>query len=147
MSDPLYAKDLLRLAANAIGAGRLDPFDAEGVAHNPTCGDKVSVTLRLDERGRVTGIAHETNACVLAQASSSILGAQLAGADWQKVHDLRTAVETMLHDGPPPPAPFADYAALTGATLYRNRHTCVLLPIDAVLSALTARPSATRSGR
>jgi NifU-like protein involved in Fe-S cluster formation len=136
MSDPLYAKALLRLAANAVGAGRLDPFDAQGVAHNPTCGDKVSVTLRLDSHGRVTGIAHETNACVLAQASSSILGAQLQGADRQKVQELRAAVETMLQDGPPPPAPFADYAALTGAALYRNRHTCVLLPIDAVLHAL-----------
>jgi NifU-like protein involved in Fe-S cluster formation len=136
MSDPLYAKDLLRLAANAGGAGRLNPFDAEGVAHNPTCGDKVSVTLRLDEHGRVTAMAHETSACVLAQASSSILGAQLAGADWRNVQELRAAVETMLHDGPAPPAPFADYAALTGAALYRNRHTCVLLPIDAVLSAL-----------
>jgi NifU-like protein involved in Fe-S cluster formation len=136
MSDPLYAKELLRLAANAVGAGRLDPFDAEGVAHNPTCGDKVSVTLRMDEHGRVTGIAHETNACVLAQASSSILGAQLAGADRHAVQDLRAAVEAMLHDGSPPAAPFADYAALTGAAVYRNRHTCVLLPIDAVLSAL-----------
>ena len=136
MSDPLYAKELLRLAANATGAGRLNPFDAQGVAHNPTCGDRVSVTLRLDERGRVTGIAHETNACVLAQASSSILGAQLAGADRRVVQELRSAVETMLHDGPPPAAPFADYAALTGAALHRNRHTCVLLPIDAVLRAL-----------
>ena len=136
MSDPLYAKELLRLAANAVGAGRLDPFDAQGVAHNPTCGDKVSVTLRLDKHGRVTGIAHETNACVLAQASSSILGAQLGGADRQKVQELHAAVETMLQDGSPPPAPFADYAVLTGAALYRNRHTCVLLPIDAVLRAL-----------
>ncbi|HEX3484605.1 MAG TPA: iron-sulfur cluster assembly scaffold protein [Micropepsaceae bacterium] len=138
MSDPLYAKELLRLAANAAGAGRLDPFDAQGVEHNPTCGDKVSVTLRLDGNGRVTAMAHETNACVLAQASSSILGAQLSGADRQKVQELRVAVETMLHDGPPPPAPFADYAVLTGAALYRNRHVCVLLPIDAVLRALEA---------
>ena len=136
MSDPLYAKELLRLAANAIGAGRLDPADAEGVAHNPTCGDKVSVSLRLDQSGRVTAIAHETHACILAQASSSILGAQLLGADRQKVQNLRAAVETMLHDGPPPPPPFADYAALTGAALYRNRHACVLLSIDAVLRAL-----------
>jgi NifU-like protein involved in Fe-S cluster formation len=136
MSDPLYAKELLRLAANAAGAGRLEPHDAEGVAHNPTCGDKVSVTLRVDRHGRVTAIAHETNACVLAQASSSILGAQLAGAARQDVQDLRAAVDAMLHDGPGPPAPFSDYAALTGAALYRNRHACVLLPIDAVLRAL-----------
>ena len=136
MSDPLYAKELLRLAANAVGAGRLEPFDAEGVAHNPTCGDKVSVTLRLDRHGRVTAMAHETNACVLAQASSSILGARLAGAALQNVQELRTAVAAMLHDGSAPPAPFSDYGALTGAALYRNRHACVLLPIDAILSAL-----------
>ena len=136
MSDPLYAKDLLRLAANAVGAGRLDRFDVEGHAYNPTCGDKVSVTLRLDEQRRVTAMAHETSACVLAQASASILGAQLSGTDRRRVQDLREAVATMLQDGRPPPAPFADYAALNGAAPYRNRHTCVLLPIDAVLSAL-----------
>jgi NifU-like protein involved in Fe-S cluster formation len=140
MSDPLYAKDLLRWAANAVGAGRLDPFDVEGHAYNPTCGDKISVTLRLDEQGRVTAMAHQTSACVLAQASASILGAQLSGADRQKVQDLRASVGTMLQDGRAPPAPFADYVALNGAAPFRNRHTCVLLPIDAVLSALETIP-------
>src|SRR5258706_4848975 len=127
---------MLHLEANAVGSGRLGPFDAQGGADNPNFGDRLSVTQRLDEHGRVTGIAHETNACVLAQASSSILGAQLAGAERRAVQELRSAVETMLHDGPPPAAPFADYAALTGAALHRNRHTCLLLPIYAALSAL-----------
>lgn len=136
MSDPLYAKDLLRLAASAQGAGRLSPFDAEGLAHNPTCGDRVGVTLRLDDAGRVTALAHETKACVLAQASASILGAQLSGADVDGVRELRARVAAMLKEGTPPPAPFADYAALQGAASFRNRHACVLLPIDAVLKAL-----------
>jgi nitrogen fixation protein NifU and related proteins len=137
MSDPLYAKDLLRLAANAVGAGRLSPCDAEGLAYNPTCGDRISVTLRLDAEGRIAAMGHETSACVLAQASASILGAQLSGAGEAAVRNLREQVATMLRDGAIPPAPFADYAALTGAATYRSRHTCVLLPIDAVLNALT----------
>lgn len=137
MSDPLYAKPLLRLAANAIGAGRLNPHDAEGLAHNPTCGDRVSVTLRFDEAGRIAEMAHETQACVLTQASASILGANLAGADKTAVETLRSQVSAMLKEGETPPSPFADYAALSGAAVYRNRHTCVLLPIDAVLNALS----------
>ena len=137
MSDPLYAKPLLRLAANAIGAGRLNPFDAEGHAHNPTCGDRVSVTLRFDGAGRISEIAHETQACVLTQASASILGASLAGADKASVETLRAQVSAMLREGAAPPSPFADYTALTGAAIYRNRHTCVLLPIDAVLNAFS----------
>jgi nitrogen fixation NifU-like protein len=136
MSDPLYAKDLLRLAARAAGAGRLSDFDAEGLAHNPTCGDRVSVTVKLDGNGRISALAHETAACVLAQASASILGAHLKGADAKAVTELRGQVGEMLKGGDPPPTPFADYAALTGAAAYRNRHTCVLLPINAVLDAL-----------
>jgi NifU-like protein involved in Fe-S cluster formation len=137
MSDPLYAKDLLRLAANAVGAGRLVPFDTEGLAHNPTCGDRVSVTLRLDVGGHIAAIAHETNACVLAQASASILGAHLCGVDSAGVLALRAQVAAMLREGVGPPAAFTDYATLAGAAIYRNRHTCVLLPIDAVLGALS----------
>jgi NifU-like protein involved in Fe-S cluster formation len=137
MSDPLYAKDLLRLAANAVGAGRLVPFDAEGLAHNPTCGDRVSVTLRLDVDGHIAAIAHETNACVLAQASASILGAHLSGVDSAGVFALRAQVAAMLREGIGPPPAFTDFAALAGAAIYRNRHTCVLLPIDAVLGALS----------
>ena len=140
MSDPLYAKDLLRLAANAIGAGRLSPFDAEGRAYNPTCGDRVAVTLRFDDHGRIAEIAHETQACVLAQASASILGARLSGTDKVDVESLRTEVAAMLRDNAGPPQHFSDYAALAGAAIHRNRHTCVLLPIEAVLDAFSNRP-------
>ena len=139
MSDPLYAKDLLRLAAAAEGAGRLEPFDAEGRAYNPSCGDKVGVTLRLGADGRIAAMAHETSACVLAQASASILGAQLAGSNESVIRDLRERVASMLREGEPPAPPFADYAALKGAATYRNRHSCVLLPIDAVIDALNNR--------
>ena len=136
MSDPLYAKDLLRLAAAALGAGRLSPFDAEGTAHNPTCGDKIGVTLRLDDKGHVTKFAHETHACVLTQASASILGAHLLGANVSAVRALRKSVTAMLREGTSAPPTFKDYKSLSGAATFRNRHACVLLPIDAVLDAL-----------
>lgn len=141
MSDPLYAKDLLRLAAAANGAGRLAAFDAEGSAYNPACGDRVAVTLRLDGDGRIVGIAHETSACVLAQASASLLGAHLTGADEASVRRLRGEVGTMLREGAVPLPPFSGYSALAGAAPYRNRHLCVMLPIDAVLNALNASSS------
>jgi len=136
MSDPLYAKDLLRLAASATGAGKLERFDVEGSAYNPACGDRVAVTLRLDAEGRIVEIGHEISACVLAQASASLLGAHLEGADEPSVRRLRTEVGAMLREGDSPVPPFSGYSALKGAAPYRNRHTCVLLPIDAVLDAL-----------
>jgi len=139
MSDPLYAKDLLRLAAAATGAGRLQAFDAEGSAHNPTCGDRIGVTLRLDDTGRIIEMGHETSACVLTQASASLLGANLEGANQEIVQKLRADVAVMLREGEAPAPPFSAYSALSGAASFRNRHTCVLLPIDAVLDALSKR--------
>ena len=98
----------------------------------------MAVTLRLDDTGRIKESAHQTSACVLAQASASILGKHLHGADAASVRELRTEVGAMLDEGAVPAPPFQDYAALKGAAVYRNRHTCVLLPIDAVLDALGA---------
>ena len=135
MSDPLYRQDLLRLAADANGAGRLASPDVSGFAYNPACGDKVVVDLRLAD-GRIVEFAHETRACVLAQASASILGATLSGVDGGDFANLHACVEGMLQNGPPPQPPFGGFAAFAGAIEYRSRHRCVLLPIEAVMDAL-----------
>jgi nitrogen fixation protein NifU and related proteins len=135
MSDPLYRKELLRLAADAHGAGRLPAPHATGHAYNPACGDRIIVDLSL-ANGRVTEITHDTKACVLAQASASLLGQSLRGADRIAVEELRAAVISMLEStGPAPANPFADYAAFDGAVEFKSRHRCVLLPLDAVLEA------------
>jgi NifU-like protein involved in Fe-S cluster formation len=139
VNDPLYAKDLLRLAAAATGAGSLEPCDARGGARNPVCGDRIDVTLKLDVNGQIEAMAHETHACVLTQASAAILGAHLGGVNADQVRTLRDKVSAMLRGGDVPEPPFADYGALAGAAAHRNRHTCVLLPIDAVLDALQAK--------
>jgi NifU-like protein involved in Fe-S cluster formation len=138
MSDPLYRRELLRLAADAHGAGRLSAPDATGHAYNPTCGDRVVVDLAFAD-GRVSQIAHDTRACVLAQASASILGQSLNGADRVEIEELRNAVASMLdRDTAPPESPFAAFAAFSGAVEFKNRHRCVLLPLDAVLEAFAA---------
>ena len=136
MSDPLYKKEILRLAADAHGAGRLPDPRVTGKAHNPACGDTVSVDLALDKEGRVSAMAHQTKACVLAQASASILGEKLKGASREDVEQLANAIAAMLVAKALPPAPpFDAYGVFDGVIQHRNRHRCVLLPVDAVLAA------------
>lgn len=147
MSDPLYKKEILRLAADAQGAGHLDAPRIEGDAHNPVCGDKVHVELALDEQGRVIAMAHDTKACVLAQASASILGRALKGASREDVEDLANEIGLMLGaNAPPPPAPFDAYSAFEGVVEHRNRRRCVLLPVEAVLNAFENSEAAEPGG-
>ncbi len=142
MSDPLYRKDILRLAADAHGAGRLAHPDLTGTAYNPTCGDKVTVDLALDPSGRIAQVGQEAKACVLTQASASILGERLKGSTRDSVERLANEVAAMLAaGGAHPPPPFDPYSAFQGAVTHRNRHRCVLLPIEAVLNAFDSEPN------
>lgn len=132
MDDPLYRRELLRLAADARGAGRLAHVDAAGTAHNPACGDRVTVELAL-AAGRITALAHQTQACVLTQASAALLGEAAAGQDAAGVARLAEGLRAMLAGGPPPAAA---YAVFDGVASHAGRHACVLLPVEATLKAL-----------
>jgi NifU-like protein involved in Fe-S cluster formation len=140
MSDPLYRKAILRLAADAHGAGRLAEPQYTGEAFNPTCGDRVTFEVTTDAEGRIRALAHETKACVLAQASAAILGRDAKDHSPEEIARLRRDVSAMLKDNTPAPeGAFADYAVFDGAITYPSRHACVLLPIDALLNALEKR--------
>ena len=145
MSDPLYRKELLRLAADATGAGRLAAPHSSATAYNPACGDRVTVDLYLAE-GRIVALAHQTQACVLAQASAGILGARAKGLDRAGLEALRRDVVQMLEGGGKLQPPFEDYAVFDGVAAHKGRHRCVLLPLEATLEALAlsepAKPGA-----
>ena len=134
MSDLPYTTDVLRLAAEANGAGRLPPPCTSHTEHNPACGDRSTVDLRIED-SRIAAFAHDTKACVLTQASASILGAALPGRDGTELARLREDVSAMLKGGAAPSGPFARYGHLSEVARHAGRHRCVLLPIDAALKA------------
>jgi NifU-like protein involved in Fe-S cluster formation len=143
MSDPIYRRELLRLAADAVGAGRLSAPDGSATVHNPACGDRVTVDVALAD-GHIVSLKHHTQACVLTQASAAILGAEAAGLDRPALSELRDQVAAMLEGGAVPSAPFQAYGAFEGVAEHKGRHVCVLLPLEAALEALdvleTAEP-------
>lgn len=139
MIDALYTKPLLRLASDAIGAGRLVPCDGEAEIRSPVCGDRISVTVRLADR-RISAMAHETTACVLCQASASLL-AQLAPAlDAAAVEAGRQGIAAMLSSktAPEAPSPFERFAIFSALRDHPARYGCVLLPFQALLKALAS---------
>ena len=130
--DPLYPKAMLRLAADAAGAGALPKPDGVGSAHNPACGDRVTVQVALAD-GRVTALAHQTRACVLTQASAALLAGRATGLDAAALASLADRVKAWLAGGGEAPA---GYGVFEGAADHAGRHTCVLLPLRAALAAL-----------
>ena len=131
--DPLYRRELLRLAANATGAGHLPAPDTTASKYNPACGDRVTVELALCA-GRVAALAHTTQACVLTQASAALLAATAPGKDREGLSVLAAEVRAFLRGAQAP----AGYDVVDGSRDHSGRHVCVLLPLEAALKALDA---------
>jgi nitrogen fixation NifU-like protein len=129
--DPLYRREILRLAADATGAGRLPAPDVTGTAHNPTCGDRVTVELTL-AAGRVTALAHASQACVLTQASAALLAGAAPGLTGAELAALADRVRAFLKGAPAP----GGFGVFDGVAGHAGRHVCVLLPFEAALKAL-----------
>jgi NifU-like protein involved in Fe-S cluster formation len=136
MTDPLYRKEILRLAADAAGAGRLAHASGSATVANPACGDRVTVDVMV-EGGRITALAHHTRACILTQASAAILGADAVGLNREEITRLADSVRAALGGGPVPQAPFDAYRVFDGLVPHKGRHKCVLLPLEAALEALS----------
>ncbi len=136
MIEDIYQRDLLKLAARAAGAGRLDAPDASARVDNPYCGDRITVDLKLDG-DRVAALGHDARACVLCQASASILGAHAVGKRTGELAALGEAVEAMLkQDGTAPDGEWADYANFDPVKRVKSRQECVMLPFRAIAKAL-----------
>jgi nitrogen fixation protein NifU and related proteins len=136
--DPLYRREVLRLAADAVGAGHLPTPDVRASVHNPACGDRVTVEMTLTD-GRVTALAHETQACVLTQASAALLAARAPGQDRAALAALADQVRAFLKGGLAPEG----YGVFDGVGEHAGRHTCVLLPLEAALKALEGAQEST----
>jgi nitrogen fixation NifU-like protein len=136
VSDDLYQKAILRLASAAHGTGRLEGACCSGREANAMCGDTVTFETRVDDAGRINALAYDLKGCVLVQASASLLAEHGKGQTMEDIARLRSEVAAMLNASAPPDGVWAAYEVFKPASAYRSRHSCVLLPIEALTKAL-----------
>jgi nitrogen fixation NifU-like protein len=107
--------------------GRLDPSDAHADGHNPLCGDRLSVFVRMDGE-RVEDVRFEGKGCAISTASASLMTEAVKGKDkavigqlFEKVHSLLTQQDAV------PGAELGKLAALSGVREFPARVKCASL--------------------
>jgi nitrogen fixation NifU-like protein len=75
----LYQEVILDHSRHPRHFGRLEHPTHQAEGFNPLCGDKVDVTLVLDNDRRVTDIKFTGKGCAISQASASLMTEMLAG--------------------------------------------------------------------
>jgi len=136
MAEDLYHKNVLRLAAEATGAGRLAAPDASVTLSNPMCGDRITLDVRIAD-AHIAAIGHDVKACVLCQASASTIGRHAVGQSRATLQAVADQVAAMLQQQLETASDsWTEIDAFRPVAAYKSRHTCVLLPFRALLQAI-----------
>jgi len=104
-------------------AGTVADADLVGEAHNPLCGDRLRISIRLDG-DRIGEARFRAEACAICTASASILMERVQG------QLLSSAIQT-------------DEAALIAAlngVIPAERTRCATLPLEALRGAIDQSP-------
>ena len=145
MTDALYNEKIMALA-QAVGFQMpLDAPDATATADNPLCGDRATVEVSLnsppagsgDGERRIVAVAHRIRGCALCQAAANALAKAAPGHTAASVREVARALRRMLaEEGAVPDGNWAEFGLFAPVRHHKSRHTCVLLPFDALSEAL-----------
>mgnify|MGYP001033073094 CR=1 FL=1 len=109
----MYRENILDHGMNPRNRGVLDPADREFEGHNPLCGDRLHLTLRIDEDERITEVGWDGEGCAISQASASMLGERIIGMTLEEARQIKKD----------------EIFELLGIPLSMNRIKCALLSL------------------
>jgi|TARA_B000000565_G_scaffold253157_1_gene229352 nitrogen fixation NifU-like protein len=84
----LYQEIILDHGKNPRNLRKTDNFNKDAKGHNPLCGDKVHVYLKLDESKKVEDISFEGQGCAISMASASIMTSMVKGKEEHEVKEI-----------------------------------------------------------
>ncbi|MFM1885288.1 MAG: hypothetical protein RL026_445 [Pseudomonadota bacterium] len=141
--DDLYREVILDHNKHPRNRGRLDPADAEAKGHNPLCGDRLDITLRMDGN-TVQDLRFEGNGCAISVASTSLMTEAVKGKDRAAIAALFERVHALLTQPDAPAEGLGKLAALSGVREFPARVKCASLcwhTLNAALAQHDANPA------
>ena len=69
----LYQEIILDHGKNPRNLRKTENFNKDAKGHNPLCGDKVHIFLKLNENKKIEDISFEGSGCAISMASASIM--------------------------------------------------------------------------
>ncbi|HEX6578553.1 MAG TPA: SUF system NifU family Fe-S cluster assembly protein [Jiangellaceae bacterium] len=143
ITESLYQEIILDHYKHPVGRGLREPFDAEAHHVNPTCGDEITVRVRM-AGDTVADLSYDGQGCSISQASASVLHELVSGHPLTEAYGRHEAfIELLQGRGTVEPDEdvLGDGIAFAGVARYPARVKCALLSWmafrDATARALT----------
>ena len=77
----LYQEIILDHGKNPRNKGKCEGYTNDAKAHNPLCGDKIHIYLKLNNEKKIENLSFEGEGCAISLASASILTELTKGKD------------------------------------------------------------------
>jgi nitrogen fixation NifU-like protein len=127
--ESMYQEILLDHYRNPHHKGLREPYDAEVHHVNPTCGDEVTLRVRLAD-GAVADVSYDSEGCSISQASASVMTDLVIGRPVQEALGKADAFLTLMQSkgaAEPDEDVLEDAVAFAGVSRYPARIKCALL--------------------
>ena len=84
----LYQEIILDHGKNPRNLRKTENFNKDAKGHNPLCGDKVHIYLKLNEKKKIEDISFEGQGCAISMASASIMTDLVKGKEEFEVKEI-----------------------------------------------------------
>ena len=84
----LYQEIILDHGKNPRNLRKGENFNKDAKGHNPLCGDKVHIYLKLNENKKVEDISFEGSGCAISMASASIMTDLIKGKKESEIKEI-----------------------------------------------------------
>ena len=138
----LYQEIILDHAKNPRNKGKCDGYNHDAKAHNPLCGDKVHIYLKLDENKNITGLSFEGEGCAISMASASIMTELVNGKSFDETKGIMNAFLNMIKNSLEIKSNYLDddqktkLMSLSGVKQFPMRVKCATLSWHTLISAM-----------
>lgn len=133
--DQIYQDRILSFARAARLAAPLDNATHSASISNPTCGDRVDISLIIEENC-IRAVSTTVRGCALCEAGAGLLMGSARDIPLQGLAEMRDSLATWLA-GNDDPDISEDMSAFAPVRAIRNRHKCVTLAFEAGVKALS----------
>ena len=96
----LYQEIILDHGKNPRNLRKTENFNKDAKGHNPLCGDKVHVFLKLNENKKIEDISFEGSGCAISMASASIMTDLVKGKEVKEVKEIINDFLGMIKEKP-----------------------------------------------
>jgi nitrogen fixation protein NifU and related proteins len=137
--EQMYKEILLEHQKRPRNTGQLENKTHGEKGHNPSCGDELTLELRL-ENNIIAEVRFVGRGCTISQASASLMTVAIAGKTISQALEIANAFGAMLRTGQTNLS-LGDLNALVGVAKLHTRVKCATLAWQTLELAFQPTPS------